>query len=129
MRKVKSKDNKSTERRFRASLISRGISGWKLRPNLEYHPDFYFETKRVVVFIDGCFWHGCPICNKKPSSNKKYWNNKIRGNQVRDKKAVAHYQNEGFNVVRFWEHDISNGLNECINKLCQVLLSGCEANG
>lgn len=71
-------------------------------------PDFINFKKKIAVFIDGCFWHKCPQCFKIPSSNKKFWENKINKNFLRDKEVSENYKNSGWNVVRIWEHEIIN---------------------
>jgi DNA mismatch endonuclease (patch repair protein) len=121
MRKVKSSGNKSTEWRFRASMIQSGLKGWTVRPKMEFSPDFAFEEKRVIVFIDGCFWHSCPICNKMPASNKEYWTKKFKRNIERDKKATTNLTEAGWTVLRFWEHQIKSELGDCIDALKAVL--------
>lgn len=119
---IKSSGNRSTEARFRFGLVGHGISGWKITPkNFQYAPDFVFENQKTAIFIDGCFWHGCPTCKRKPSSNKAYWNNKIKGNLDRDKKATLWFKKQGYAVLRFWEHELTQDLPKCINKLIQAI--------
>jgi DNA mismatch endonuclease (patch repair protein) len=122
MRKVRSSNNKSTERRFRARLIQLGLRGWKVRPNFKFSPDFIFEKEKIAIFIDGCFWHGCPICKKYPLSNMKYWDKKINRNMNRDKKANKELTEQGWKVLRFWEHELKENINICLMKLHETLL-------
>ena len=70
------------------------------------NPDFANKRKKIAVFVDGCFWHKCPACYKPPSSNRKFWNEKIRMNVERDKKANLSLRKAGWMVVRVWEHEI-----------------------
>src|SRR3989344_2356892 len=70
------------------------------------NPDFIHEDKKMVVFIDGCFWHVCPKCFKKPKSNKDYWIPKLERNAIRDKEVDIAYKNNGWEVVRIWEHEL-----------------------
>lgn len=70
------------------------------------NPDFMNFRKRIVIFIDGCFWHKCPKCFKMPSSNKKFWKEKIENNVRRDKEIYENYKYSGWMVVRIWEHQI-----------------------
>ncbi|HBY58790.1 MAG TPA: very short patch repair endonuclease [Solibacterales bacterium] len=123
MAKVKSKGNRSTEWRLRSALIRAGISGWTLRSDLPGTPDFVFASARLVVFVDGCFWHGCPKCKRTPSSNTEYWGAKIAGNRKRDRAIALLLEGQGWKVVRLWEHQlikmraiikrISNALDPC----------------
>ena len=109
MRAVRSRNNKSTERKLRASLSGAGISGWKLNvPDLPGKPDFVFESHRLIVFVDGCFWHGCPDCYRRPSSSQEYWDAKVKRNSERDKKNTAVLESSGWRVLRIWEHELSD---------------------
>lgn len=109
MRAVRSGDNKSTERKLRSSLAGAGIKGWKLRPSdLPGKPDFAFETERLSVFLDGCFWHGCPDCYRRPASSQKYWDAKVRRNAERDKANSAALEKMGWRVLRIWEHELAD---------------------
>src|SRR5262249_47650983 len=82
MRRVRAKGNRSTEIRVRLMLVRRGISGWSQHPRfIAGQPDFWFPDRRLAIFIDGCFWHGCPVCKRPlPIANREYWIAKIQGN-------------------------------------------------
>ena len=114
MSSIRSTNNKSTERRLRAALASRGVKGWSVRPNgLDGKPDFVFEKKRTVVFVDGCFWHGCKKCRSIPSQNRGYWAPKLRRNKRRDRSVSAKLRRRGWKVIRLWEHELLD-LERCI---------------
>jgi len=117
MRKVRSTGNRSTEWRFRAKMMQAGLRGWKVRPKMDFSPDFVFEDRRIVVFIDGCFWHACPVCGKTPASNTEYWTRKFQRNIDRDKKATKELFEQGWTVLRFWEHEIKDDLDSCLSSL------------
>lgn len=70
------------------------------------NPDFINIKKKTVVFIDGCFWHKCPVHYKQPKSNKRYWLPKLERNAVRDKEINIAYKNSNWKVVRIWEHEL-----------------------
>lgn len=72
-------------------------------------PDFINYRMRIVIFIDGCFWHKCPYHYISPKSNKKFWSNKINKNLRRDKEVTLNYKNSGWKVVRVWEHETRLG--------------------
>ncbi len=75
----------------------------RLRP---IRPDIVFTRQVVAVFIDGCFWHGCPEHGTRPEiRNSHYWTPKIAGNVERDRQHTAALQAAGWTVVRFWEHE------------------------
>lgn len=118
MSAVKSKGNRTTEKRFRASLVARGINGWKMHPkSLVGSPDFFFPESSLAVFVDGCFWHGCPRCGHIPKQNNLYWQTKLRRNKERDIKKIVALEDMGIQVIRFWEHDIKSDLSGCLQKL------------
>ena len=76
MSRIRSRDNKDTELRLIQIFRKAGIKGWRRNQKLVGNPDFVFETVGVVVLVDGCFWHGCPRCYRRPSSNREYWDAK-----------------------------------------------------
>src|SRR5579863_2195869 len=107
MARVRSQRNRSTEWRLRGLLVRNGLRGWEVNPaDLQGSPDFVFRDERVVIFTDGCFWHGCPRCKKMPSSNASYWANKIARNRARDRETSAALRRQGWTVLRYWEHDL-----------------------
>ena len=57
------------------------------------------------MFVDGCFWHGCPEHHTQPHTNSEYWADKIAGNIERDAETTAYLQESGWTVLRFWEHE------------------------
>lgn len=75
-------------------------------PRVIGRPDFGNVSKRIAVFVDGCFWHGCPNCYKAPTTRKEYWENKLQRNRDNDKKVNYLLNGLGFKVLRFWEHEI-----------------------
>ena len=74
-------------------------------PNLRTRADIVFRSKRVAVFVDGCFWHGCTRHGTWPKSNRDWWRQKIRANVDRDRRAERQLLEAGWQVVRIWEHD------------------------
>jgi DNA mismatch endonuclease (patch repair protein) len=109
MAKVRSKGNRSTEIKVEAALKKARITGWRKHPkNIPGCPDFYFPKARLVIFVDGCFWHACPRCGRLPSSNAKYWTPKIDSNRRRDNRTRRDLRAQGFHVMRIWEHEVKN---------------------
>jgi DNA mismatch endonuclease, patch repair protein len=108
MAQVRSQRNRSTEWRLRASLIQSGIRGWKLNPpDILGKPDFAFLEERLLLFVDGCYWHGCPKCYRRPSSNTDYWDAKVARNRARDAKTVAQLKRQEWRLLRIWEHQLT----------------------
>src|SRR5579862_7724935 len=87
MRAIRSSANVTTERRLISMLLRARLRGWRLRiKHLPGTPDFVFLRRRVVVFVDGCFFHGCPLCGHIPKTNRAYWRAKMTRNRQRDKR-------------------------------------------
>ena len=109
MAKVKSAHNRSTEKIVRASLVARGARGWRMHArDLPGRPDFVFDREKVAVFVDGCFWHGCPRCYRRPQSSRAYWDAKIAANKRRDRLAAARLRRMGWSAIRIWEHSLKD---------------------
>lgn len=108
MAAVKSTGNKITEHALATILRRHRVRGWRRHLALRGKPDFAFRTERVLVFVDGCFWHGCKSHLRLPVSNKSYWTTKISRNQSRDKLTTRALRQKGWRVVRLWEHELRN---------------------
>ncbi len=67
--------------------------------------DLVWKGRRLVVFLDGCFWHGCPTCGHLPRANRDWWTAKLAANVARDRRADAVLTGLGWRVLRFWEHE------------------------
>jgi DNA mismatch endonuclease (patch repair protein) len=78
---------------------------YRLEPSLRTRPDIVFTRARVTVFIDGCFWHGCPQHHTVSSTNAPYWADKVTQNGARDTRNSAALTDLGWTVLRFWEHE------------------------
>lgn len=106
MQKVKSNGNKSTEERLIKIFKKNRIKGWRRNYRLKGKPDFVFPDKKIVVFADGCFWHGHHCRNITPKQNASYWDKKRQRNIERDQKINQDLELRGWTVLRFWECDI-----------------------
>src|SRR6266567_495494 len=86
MSRVRSAGNKSTEGIAEGKLIAAGLSGWEKQPKgILGKPDFFFPKHQMIVFVDGCFWHACPICERRnPTNRAEFWRDKIDSNRRRD---------------------------------------------
>lgn len=119
------------ERILASALWRRGLryltgSGYRAKfgKPLPGNPDIVFSKKRVIVFMDGCFWHGCRECARTVRQNSAFWNNKIKINRKRDKKITAALQSEGWEVVRIPEHALrTNALVEAVVGSIESLLT------
>lgn len=107
MSAVKSKET-LLEKKMRRALSKHGL---RYRKNVKYltgKPDVAFIGKKIVVFIDSCFWHGCKKHFRMPKTNINYWKTKIEKNKKRDKEVNKIYKKNGWVVLRVWEHDLQN---------------------
>ena len=74
---------------------------------LTVRPDFVFRRERLAVFVDGCFWHGCPEHFRRPKSRQKFWDAKFARNQERDRLVTRALRAAGWRVLRLWEHELA----------------------
>jgi DNA mismatch endonuclease, patch repair protein len=83
-----------------------------------------FGQRKVAVFVDGCFWHGCPQHYTSPQSNASYWRAKINSNQVRDRRVNKELAIIGWDVVRIWEHEVRDDIASAVAAVEHALRSG-----
>lgn len=110
MSAVHSRGNKSTEERLIKIMKWHKITGWRRNWPLHGKPDFVFPEYRLAIFVDGCFWHGCPRCYIEPKKNAEYWREKIKRNVLRDRRNVRLLKIKEWHVMRFWEHALKNDI-------------------
>lgn len=108
MSRIRKFGNASTELKMVSLFRRHGITGWRRHLKLPGRPDFTFGRERVVVFVDGCFWHACPRCNWKPASNREYWEAKFARNIANDRDADHALRKIGWKVIRIWEHSLKH---------------------
>lgn len=104
MSAIRSDGNKDTELKLAAIFRKSGIRGWLRYQQLPGRPDFLFRRERLAVFVDGCFWHGCPQHGRNPQSNREYWINKLQRNRMRDRLVTHELRRCGWQILRLWEH-------------------------
>jgi DNA mismatch endonuclease (patch repair protein) len=123
MAKVRSKGNRSTEAAVIALFRGASITGWRRHPKgLLGNPDFFFPGARIIVFVDGCFWHACPVCKRNsPQTRADFWQQKIDGNRRRDNRTRRKLRQQGYSVFRIWEHDLKGNPIRCIRKIAAAL--------
>jgi DNA mismatch endonuclease (patch repair protein) len=127
MRAVRGRGNKSTEVCLRLALAKAGVRGWRIvARSVCGCPDFYFPKEQLAVFVDGCFWHGCPRCGHIPQTNRPFWRTKIMLNRLRDRATTARLRRQGIAVVRFWEHELQSDLRRCVDQLRAQLVKRKE---
>jgi DNA mismatch endonuclease (patch repair protein) len=113
---IRSHGNKDTEQRLTALFRAHRITGWRRQVVVSFpavsgrgkvRPDFVFRPEKLAVFVDGCFWHGCPQHFRRPQSRQKFWDAKIARNQARDAAVTKALRRKGWRVLRLWEHELT----------------------
>lgn len=124
MSKVRSTETKP-EIIIRKYLFSKGFRYRKNSKSLPGKPDIVLPKYWVVVFVNGCFWHGHKNCKAStlPKSNSAYWAKKINSNVARDKKKIEELRKLGWNVILVWECQLKIMIKEPDSKLVKLLLS------
>lgn len=95
-------------------------------PGLRRTADIVFRPAKLAVFIDGCYWHGCPEHYVPPKTNPGYWSDKVARNMARDKDTDEQLRTAGWTVLRFWEHDPAE---ECAVKIAAAVSRLRKARG
>ena len=122
MARVRSSGNRATELRFIGILRRQKIAGWRRGYPLFGKPDFVFPRARIAVFVDGCFWHGCPRHGEIPADNRNFWKEKIARNIRRDNLVTRKLRIMGWHVFRVWQHDLGKPqLNRKLGKIRRIL--------
>jgi DNA mismatch endonuclease, patch repair protein len=107
MRSARQRDTKP-EVELRSELHRRGLRFYVDRPPLPLarrRADIVFSRLRVAVYVDGCFWHGCPLHGTQPKANADWWRSKLERNRERDRDTDKRLHAAGWSVVRVWEHE------------------------
>ena len=129
MSRIRGRGNKDTELALMRVFRAHGITGWRRhvlingraallrgpnitaaqqrRPTVRVRPDFVFSKLRVAVFVDGCFWHGCPQHETKPRNNAAFWRKKFASNKARDRLVTRTLRSAHWRVLRIWEHELA----------------------
>lgn len=123
MSRIRGRNNKGTELVLRTLLRKNRITGWRRHLPLPGRPDFALTSERLAIFVDGCFWHGCSQCkrNLRPSTNEKFWADKIAANRKRDSRAGRGLRKRGWRVLRIWEHAIKQRPSGCVSRIQRML--------
>lgn len=104
------------------SIVSKELwqKGFRFRKNskkLFGSPDISIKKYKIVIFIDSCFWHQCPLHGNMPKSNTEFWEKKLNRNKERDKEVNEYYERREWYIKRVWEHEIKNDLEKVIQDL------------
>jgi DNA mismatch endonuclease (patch repair protein) len=106
MARIRGTGNRTTELRLASLLRAHGLTGWRRHLPLPGRPDFAFPGRKLAVFVDGCFWHGCPRHGTSPRANARFWREKITRNRQRDREVNRELRRRGWRVLRLREHEL-----------------------
>jgi len=113
--------NTKPEIKLRKALWKAGLR-YRLKSKLPGKPDIVFVSARVVVFVDGCFWHGCPVHGSIPTTNKRFWKKKLKSNVERDQEVTEKLAELDWLVLRFWTHELKEDANRVLRKIKRAVL-------
>jgi len=122
--RVKGKNTKP-EMVFRKELRAQGLTEYRLHPKtLPGRPGVYVTSKKLAIFINGCFWHRCPYCKPSvPKTHKAFWSKKFAANMARNKRKRTKLKKLGIKLVVFWECQIKKNAPKLVARLSKVLSS------
>lgn len=120
MSSIRSKNTK-LEDTITKELWRRGFRFRKNVKDLLGKPDIAIKNKKVVIFIDSCFWHGCETHGREPETNTEYWSKKLTRNKNRDNEVARYYNQIGWNILRVWEHEVKADFNGVIEKIANFI--------
>jgi DNA mismatch endonuclease, patch repair protein len=118
MKAIKSQSN--LENKVSKALWNKGF---RFRKNSKLYgkPDIAIQKFKIVIFIDSCFWHVCPEHSNIPKSNQDYWVKKLNRNQERDREVSRYYKEQGWNIMRIWEHELKRDFDGTIEKISSFI--------
>lgn len=131
--------NTGPELILRRALWARGAryvtpTGYKRRYKVQLvgRPDVIFPRVKLAVFVDGCFWHGCPLkCKGEPATNQSFWKEKIETNRQRDREVNRMLAESGWSVRRYWEHQVHRveELKHVVDEVLNIVAKGHRRRG
>lgn len=119
MRAIKARSK--LEDKVSKALWNKGFRFRKNRKKLMGKPDLSIQKYQIVIFIDSCFWHQCPIHGNMPKNNQEFWQKKLTRNMERDKEVNRYYKESGWNVLRVWEHDLKKDFEGTVNAIADFI--------
>jgi DNA mismatch endonuclease (patch repair protein) len=114
-------ENTKPELRLRRALWARGLRYRLEVRTIGGRPDLVFLGPKVAVFVDGCFWHGCPYHYVRPRTRHEFWAGKLTANIERDRRQTQALLDDGWRVVRLWEHEVDEGVDGCVDEITRVV--------
>lgn len=108
--------NTKPELLLRKALWHKGLR-YRLKSELPGKPDIVLTRYKIAIFVDGCFWHNCPEHGSLPETNTSFWENKIARNVERDNEVNILLHQNGWMVIRVWEHEIKQSLEKVVKNI------------
>jgi DNA mismatch endonuclease (patch repair protein) len=121
MSQIRGRGNKDTEIALAKLLRRHGIKGWRRYQPVFGKPDFVFQKIKLAIFVDGCFWHGCPKHATKPANNRVFWRRKLSSNKKRDQVVNRVLRRTGWRVLRIWECNLAKYPETCVRRIQRAL--------
>lgn len=114
--------NTKPELLLRKALWRKGLR-YRLKSELPGKPDIVLSRYKVAIFVDGCFWHSCPEHGSLPESNTSFWKKKIARNVERDHEVNALLEQNGWRIIRIWEHEIKQSIEKVVERVFSFVTS------
>ncbi|HEY5345610.1 MAG TPA: very short patch repair endonuclease [Verrucomicrobiae bacterium] len=135
MSRIRSRGNEDTELALAKLFRRHKITGWRRQievrirkaegRSFRVRPDFVFQKFRLTVFVDGCFWHGCPKHGTQPKGNRTFWKNKFARNKARDVLVTQTLRRADWRVLRIWEHELAKkNETRLLSRIQRILICG-----
>ncbi|SIT87317.1 very short patch repair endonuclease [Edaphobacillus lindanitolerans] len=115
------------ESEFSRALWNKGVRFRRNVRKLFGNPDISIQKYKVVIFIDSCFWHKCPIHFTRPKSNQEFWDAKITRNVKRDHEVTTFYKNNGWHIKRIWEHEVRKNFDNSVEETFKFIQHAKDA--
>ncbi|MEK5321806.1 very short patch repair endonuclease [Paenibacillus polymyxa] len=110
------------ENRVASELWKKGLRFRRNDKSLPGKPDISIKKYKLVIFIDSCFWHQCPLHSNIPKNNREFWKKKLLGNVERDKKVTGHYVSSEWKILRIWEHDFKTEFDKTVSLIADFII-------
>jgi DNA mismatch endonuclease (patch repair protein) len=123
MSQIRGRGNKDTELALAKLFRRNKITGWRRNQKIFGKADFVFLRLKLAIFVDGCFWHGCPKHGTQPKGNRTFWKNKFARNKARDFLVTRTLRSQGWRVLRIWEHELARKNEALLLKKIQAALT------
>jgi DNA mismatch endonuclease (patch repair protein) len=122
MSRIRGRGNKDTEVALAKLFRRYKITGWRRHQPIFGKPDFIFPRPKLALFVDGCFWHGCPKHATRPKNNRAFWQRKLSANKKRDRIVNRTLRQRGWVVLRIWQHELTRKNENRLLRRIQLVL-------